>query len=64
MTDENKMTDNPACRTEYFEKNHPTDIMHTVYNDISYNTLSDITAFNVGLTDTVPEIYMNPLWWS
>lgn len=53
-----------SFRKEYFENNHPNEIMRTVYNDISYNTLSDITAFNVGVTDTVPDVVLNPEWWS
>lgn len=44
------------------ESQIPDDIMLVTYTDISYNTLSQATAYCVGWTDQVPQIMENPDW--
>lgn len=43
---------------------YPSDIMLTVYYDISMSTLGDFTAYTVGWIDQIPPECQDPRWWS
>ena len=42
---------------------YPDDILLWCYDDISRNTLGDLTAFSIGWTDEIPQVCYNGDWW-
>lgn len=58
----NPFGDTPG-RAELAAQICPTDIMLTVYTDISYNEVGNFTAYTVGWTDVLDPEYLDPRWW-